>query len=144
LRQRRSSISHSRRIQPCRRRYRCNTSERAEQPCADHLGPARRSPYSYIEAYLTLLHRNSDLIWLLSMLFLKKLHGEDPISFYVAASHSWEATWPLLAQPQPCTPTPRDSAPLRLISRHLPSQSILLSSSYLSAIICFPLRGSAY
>lgn len=29
--------------------------------CADHLSPARRSPSSYIEAYLTLLHRNSDL-----------------------------------------------------------------------------------
>lgn len=134
-----ATSSYSRRIQPCRRRDRCNSSERAEQPCADHLGPARRLPYSYIEVYLALLHRNSDLIWLLSMLFLKNLHGEDPLSF-LCGRKPWDATWPFLAQPQPCTP--RDSAPFRLISRL--SQSILLSSSYHSAIISFPLRGSAY
>jgi hypothetical protein len=47
------------------------------------------------EAYLTLLHRNSDLIWLLSMLFLKKLHGEDPISFYSMCHSCRAGIWAL-------------------------------------------------
>jgi hypothetical protein len=110
-------------------------------PCADHFGPAGRSPHScYIShalnpiltwplIYALLCKSFTVMIRYLSVLFW----------FYVAASHSLEVPWQVLCSCR-CAHQPRKIQP-REAESATSTLSIHSPSSYIFAIICFPLQG---